>query len=214
MIRKEFFQSCSVYSADVSRCETLWDEIEKAYTSSGRYYHTLEHLDAMMMELDSFRHQFEHWDAVVFATAYHDFVYSTVWRNNELRSAGVAAKRLKSIGCPENLQTICRRLIMATKEHKLADDETNLFIDADMSILGTSVEKYEDYAHRIRQEFNLYPHVAYNSGRKKALRGFLNMPAIFKTKEFAARYEKNARRNIEMEIAEIERASTPVKVAG
>lgn len=91
-------------------------------------------------------------------------------------------------------------MIRATKNHNPADEETNLFTDADLSILGAAPEAYEQYTRQVRREYGLYPGFLYTRGRKKVLNHFLNMPRIFKTSGFYTRYEEQARKNLRSEL--------------
>jgi predicted metal-dependent HD superfamily phosphohydrolase len=78
--------------------------------------------------------------------------------------------------------------------------DTNLFTDADLSILGQPWETYLAYAQNVRKEYGQYPKIIYRSGRKKVLRHFLEMERIFKTEYFFEKYEICARKNIEQEL--------------
>lgn len=200
MIKQQFFAIVNNYIADTNLQNAMWQEIETSYSKSGRHYHTLAHLNAMLAELEVYKHKFTNWDTIIFAIAYHDIVYNTLKSNNEERSADLAVKRLKAISIPEQPIAFCRHLILATKKHEPGDEETNLFTDADLSILGADAETYRRYSEQIRQEYAIYPDLVYNPGRKKVLMHFLAMPNIYKTKEFAAKYEAQARINIETEL--------------
>ncbi len=81
-----------------------------------------------------------------------------------------------------------------------SDFETNLFTDADLSILGSDPDTYKVYSKQIRREYSIYPEIIYNPGRKKVLTHFLKMDKIYKTEEFSDRYELNARINIQTEL--------------
>lgn len=94
----------------------------------------------------------------------------------------------------------CQALILATKKHEPADYETNLFTDADLSILGSDPGTYNRYLKNIRKEYAMYPDILYDPGRKKVLLHFLNMDQIFKTKEFSGQLEAQARKNLEAEL--------------
>lgn len=178
----------------------MWLEVETAYAGSHRHYHNLTHLDALCMELESHRQSFVSWDAVIFAIAYHDLVYNTLKSNNEEKSAATAVARLTKIAPPESLISACERFILATKRHEASDGETNLFTDADLSILGTDIDTYKEYAKKIRREYSIYPDIVYNPGRKKVLKHFLRMEKIFKTDAFFEKYELSARRNLQSEL--------------
>jgi predicted metal-dependent HD superfamily phosphohydrolase len=207
MIKDEFLKSLSNYTTDNSQQFTLWNEIEKSYSKSDRHYHNLTHLEAVLNELSIHKTKFTSWDAIVFAIAYHDIVYNTLKSNNEERSADLAIKRLSSTSFPAESIVWCGELIRATKKHEPADYETNLFTDADLSILGSDFSTYNDYAKKIRREYSIYPDLVYNPGRKKVLLHFLEMKSIFKTKEFSDKYELSAKANIQSELNSLTKGS-------
>jgi len=200
MIKTEFLKSLENYSTDSIQNFTMLERIEKEYTSSNRHYHTLNHLDNLLTELADNKEKFASWDVIVFAIAYHDVVYNTLKSNNEEKSAEFARKELTKISVPENLVIRCEQLILATKKHTYADFETNLFTDADLSILGATPEVYKLYSNQIRKEFSIYPDLVYNPGRRKVLKHFLDMEKIFKTNEFVIAYESKARINLQTEL--------------
>lgn len=197
-IHEEFIHS--VNQTSNGQAGDLWSEIEALYENSSRHYHTLAHLEHMVLELTSYKHAFASWNTIVFAIAYHDAVYSPLKGDNEEKSAALAEKRLTTIRVSGQERMQCRKLILATKEHEPADNETNLFTDADLSVLGAEPDRYKRYTEEVRREYNMYPDLLYKPGRKKVLKHFLGMPRIFKTPEFYSRYEDRARQNLHMEI--------------
>lgn len=200
MIKEAFIDSLKNYTVDSEQQLKLWNEIEGNYSKPDRHYHNLTHLNSMLTELTLYKDKFNNWDTVIFAIVYHDLVYSTLKSNNEEKSAEVAFKRLTKIAFPEKLKTFCGQLILATRKHEPSDLETNLFTDADLSILGSDPETYKKYSKQIRLEYSIYPNMIYNPGRTKVLTHFLKMDNIYKTKEFSDRYEQNAKTNIQTEL--------------
>ncbi len=203
MIQLEFYDSLTRYTSLTSKHEALWQEVEQAYTASGRHYHTLNHLDSLLTELRPFQSEFHHWDTIVFAITYHDVVYNILKSNNEEKSAALAESRLQDIGCPAMEIEHCKQLIRATQKHEEAEPWINLFTDADLSILGSAPDVYQHYTTQIRKEYNFYPDLIYKPGRKKVLTHFLKMPRIFKTKAFFEKYETAARSNLQVEMEEL-----------
>lgn len=177
----------------------MWSEIEKNYTRSDRHYHTLAHLESLLQKLLPYRSNFAVWDTLIFALTYHDAIYNVLKSNNEERSASLAVKRLSGLSLPESVINTCAKMIMATKRHEDIDEETNLFTDADLSILGTDAKIYLQYTKEIRLEYRIYPDLVYVPGRKKVIDHFLSMKRIYKTEPFFSRYEENARINLEFE---------------
>lgn len=198
MLKQLFTKLVSNYSADNKLSVRLWNEIEINYRDAGRYYHDLSHIHKMYHELSQVKDLIEDWDTILFALFYHDIIYQTKRMDNESESALLAAKRLKEIQhFPIERINRCSVHILATKGHsKSFDNDTNLFTDADLSILGAENHIYKQYIKDIRSEYFIYSDKEYAYGRKKALTYFLNMEQIFKTPYFSSKYEDQARKNI------------------
>lgn len=207
MITQECFKSLKSYTTDRSLQLTMWNEIERNYSKSERHYHNLAHLNSILAELKIHQDKFSNWDTIIFAIVYHDLIYNPEKSDNEERSAEVAVKRLRNLGFPEKLTTFCSHLILATKKHESSDIETNLFTDADLSILGSDAEAYTVYAKQIRSEYSIFPDIVYNPGRKKVLTHFLAMDNIYKTREFSNQFEIKARINLQAELNALDASS-------
>jgi predicted metal-dependent HD superfamily phosphohydrolase len=110
-------------------------------------------------------------------------------------------RMLVTLGLPEPLVVRAAAHIRATQSHEPSNDpDTNLFTDADLSILGSSHERYKLYTQQVRREYRLYPDLLYIPGRRKVLAHFLAMPHIFKTDHFRERFEEQARINLAAEL--------------
>ena len=190
----------STYESNTEKQLSLWSELEKHYSTSKRHYHNLTHLESLTQQLIPFQSRFESWDVIVLAIAYHDVIYNVRKNDNEEKSAEYALQRLKGISFPDPLTQRCASIILSTKKHQRGDFETNLFTDADLSILGSPPTDYKTYTLQIRKEYRVYPDFLYNTGRKKVLNHFLNMDKIFKSQEFSERHEHQARLNLSEEL--------------
>jgi predicted metal-dependent HD superfamily phosphohydrolase len=201
MLKQLFIDLAQRYSSDDVLVETLWKEIEKRYSEKGRHYHTLTHLENLFHEVSNVKSAISDWDSVLFSLFYHDIVYNTLKQDNESKSAELARERLVSLDVSlEKIKTCCDQ-ILATKGHAVSsENDTNLFTDADLSILGKDWSSYSVYANQIRKEYSLYPSLVYNPGRKNVLQHFLNMDRIFKTDFFYGKYERQARENLIQEL--------------
>ena len=202
MLVKETFNSLlSKHSTNTELNETLWQEIESNYTHKKRHYHSLSHLENLLNQLTEIKSQIQDWDTLLFSVFYHDIIYHSKSQKNEENSAELAQKRLAQINYPAHKIQTCFDQIIATKTHKLSpNNDTNLFTDADLSILGTDWKDYEKYTNQIRLEYSIYPDFVYKPGRKKVLRHFLEMARIFKTDYFYSKFEKQARLNLNQEL--------------
>jgi len=202
MLKEKFIQLISRYSKDEMYNLECWKEIEKEYSSKLRYYHNLEHLENILKELDEVKTQILNLDSLIFAVYYHDIIYTATKSDNELKSSLLFQKRISKTSFPYIEE--CRGAIEATKKHKFSEDhDTNILLDGDLSILGKCNIEYTRYAKNIRKEYQSYPDFMYRTGRKKVLESFLALASIYKTDFFIEKYEKQARENLALELAQL-----------
>lgn len=199
LLQSLFIDLFSRYSSDEVYNLQCWAEIEKAYSHKNRYYHNLSHLEKMFGELENIESEIDNLDCLKFAIFYHDIIYKATKKDNEYQSALFFKKRIKKTSFL--FIDLCFEQIMATKEHQLsACNDTNIFIDLDLTILGQSWESYNLYFQNIRKEYKVYPDFLYNKGRKKALLHLMGEDNLFKTPSFINKYEEQARKNLAKEI--------------
>lgn len=183
---------------------SFWREISNHYNDSSRLFHTLRHLDSVYSLLLEVKEEISDWPMLMFAVAYHDIIFNPLRNNNQANSAALAVERLYELGVNKCRIDLCEAHILATRKHDFSlSSDTNYFTDADIAIFGADPEEYVEYYKKIREEYNIFPTVVYNPGRRKVLEHFLDMPRIFKTDYFADRFEKQARINLGMELQEL-----------
>ncbi len=201
MIKKTFIKLVSTYTLDQQLIVEMWDEIERSYSDSKRYYHTLSHLDNLYLQLLSVKNHIEHFDTLLFSLFYHDIVYNPLKSDNEESSALLAEKRMQQVGVPEAIIENCKAQILATKNHVVSTTpDINYFTDADLSILGQSWDVYSTYINSIRKEYAVYPDLLYKPGRRKVVQHFLSMENIYKTPYFHNKFESQAKENLNREL--------------
>ena len=89
---------------------------------------------------------------MLFAVFYYDIVYNVKRTDNEEKSAALAVKRLESLGVAGEPIAICKMQILATKNHAISGiNDTNLFTDADLMVLGQAPIVYNQYCQQIRK---------------------------------------------------------------
>lgn len=203
IVIQAFWSLLIKYSVSDKLGKELCSEVEEAYTHSSRYYHNLSHINSLWLLLDR-SIEINDPDTILLSVIYHDIIYDPSQNNNEEMSAQFAVRRLRSISFPEDKILRCSDQILATKGHQVSSDiDTNLFTDADLSILGADWDSYSVYSKNIRMEYSIYPDALYYPGRKKVLKHFLQMERIYKTVRFFNRYEDQARANISRELASL-----------
>ena len=201
MLKNIFIDLVKKFEIDDFKIEILWVEIKKNYSNKKRFYHNLSHLDNLYLELLNVKNEIEDWDTLLFTLFYHDIIYNSTSKENEEKSAELAKLRLNEIGFDEVKVEKCFEQILATKSHENSSNkDTNIFTDADLSILGQDWDLYSQYYKNVRKEYSVYPDFLYIPGRKKVLEHFITMPRIFKTDLFFERFEKKAKINLEKEL--------------
>ena len=201
MLKETYIDLLTKYSNNSNLINELWSEIEASYSNKKRHYHTLQHLDNLLLQLVPLKSEIKNWDTILFSLYYHDIIYNSLKSDNEEKSAEVAASRMKQVSVPASIIKNCKEQILATKKHlDNSDTDTNYFTDADLSILGQDWNTYSEYYRNVRKEYSIYPDLIYNPGRKKVLKHFLDMERIFKTEYFYSKFEQQAKINIQMEL--------------
>jgi predicted metal-dependent HD superfamily phosphohydrolase len=204
LLEATFKSLVNQYTESPKLVEDLWREVVENYSDRNRYYHNLDHLTQLLQQLLRFKTKVDNWDAILFATYYHDIIYDVLRNDNEENSAAYASERLTKLKIPTPLIEFCSQHILATKSHSSSDStDTNLFMDADLSILGSDWKTYDNYCQQIRREYTIYPDILYKPGRKKVLQHFLAMARIFKTEPFHSQFEERARQNIGKELLQL-----------
>lgn len=202
MIKEKFLNLIRKYSDNEKFNSECWNEIEYNYSSKSRHYHNLIHLKNMISELDKVESKIKNLDNLLFSIFYHDIIYKPTKSNNEYQSALIFEKRISQTSF-KNLNE-CISQIIATKEHKLSDDnDTNILLDIDLSILGGNPIKYKEYCKNIRKEYLIYPDFIYRKGRQKVLEHILKSNSIYKTEVFKQEYESQAKENLILELDQL-----------
>jgi len=195
------------YQLEPTLEEKLWLEIVQHYTASYRAYHNLHHLQDLFTKSELIQTAIKDHHAIQFTIWYHDIIYQSLSKQNEVKSALLCSKRLKEMGFPTAFKEKVFKLICSTKAHQVeawdtSDDKMDnaYLLDLDLSILGTDWTAYQHYTQQVRQEYRFVPAMLYRHGRRKVLKHFLAMEQIFKTDYFYEQYEVQARENMSREL--------------
>jgi len=172
-------------------------ELNELYLQSGRFYHNLEHIDNCLAEFDEIKELLDDPKAVEFAIWYHDAIYDAKAKDNELKSAELAAGVCNALGLSSDFSSKVFDLILSTKHDFVPIDfDAKFMVDIDLSIFGQDADKFGKYEQGIRNEYALVEPEAFNVGRSAVLIKFLGRPAIYLTEKFSQKYEAKARENL------------------
>jgi predicted metal-dependent HD superfamily phosphohydrolase len=200
-----------------NRCEKLWqtlaaprvpndvlDELVRAYSSPGRYYHTFTHIQDCLAIFDPTSHLALHPEEVELAVWFHDAVYDPKRNDNEQRSAEWAETVIRQSGLSEEIARRVADSILATRHDKdVSGEDARLLVDVDLSILGRDPAVFWRYEEKIRREYAWVPEGVFRQERRNVLKRFVERPRIYSHEEFRKRFETRARRNLEQAIARL-----------
>ena len=180
--------------------DELWTKIFKAHNPSSRAYHNLSHLYSITEIFDQFQPKTLNRSIFYWITFFHDYIYKSVRKDNEAKSAALAKQILTPL-LPQNQVEMIAKVIESTASHIPMIDipEQFFFLDADLAILAAEADLYDTYTQAIRQEYRIYPDLLYRPGRKKVLAHFLDREQIYYTTAFQA-HEEQARANLQREM--------------
>jgi predicted metal-dependent HD superfamily phosphohydrolase len=184
-------------------------ELVAAYTAPGRHYHDLRHIETLLGLAADCAGEIADRDAVDAAIWFHDAVYDTRRSDNEERSAALAAERLTGATDNDRVARIAA-MIRATAGHAMPDfadsaaaHDCALFLDMDLTILGSREADFDAFDAAVRREYDWVTDEQWRLGRRAVLAGFLARPTIYATARFRATHEAAARRNLAGAIARL-----------
>jgi len=178
--------------------------ILKAYSHKSRHYHGTLHIMDCLENVELNEETKTNYNLKL-AIWYHDIVYNTLKKNNELKSAEEAIGFLAAQKASEGVKTEIFNLIMATVHQNPPKTINEAYImDIDVSILGSDVNSYSEYTDKIRKEYWMIPWFIYRKKRIEVMKMFLKRKDLYFTDIYKEKYENKARLNIEAEIIKLE----------
>ena len=190
-----------------ARLHELHANVRARYSEPQRHYHTVQHLDECFERWPEVRAHAEHPAEVELALWFHDAIYDTHRPDNEALSAALALRAALGLGVLQESAQRISDLILCTRhavEPEGADAET--LIDVDLSILGATPQRFDEYETQVRQEYAWVPEEMFRQRRAAILEQFLARRHIYATGIFRERYEPRARANLARSLMKLGRA--------
>lgn len=181
-------------------------QILACYSEPHRHYHTLQHLNECLAQLEQYRKLAEYPEEVEIALWFHDAVYDTHRQDNEARSAAWAALELAKAGVSTERIERVNELIMASCYHALPEgSDQKLLVDIDLAILGAEKPRFMEYESQVRKEYFWVPEELFCEKRGEILRAFLLRAQIYNTELFRDRFEHRAHENLNGSVKQLGR---------
>ena len=171
--------------------EQIGVDLLKKYNEPHRHYHGIKHLHDCYIKFETHQYLIKDKLAIQLAIWFHDCIYNPMSKINEESSANYYASVM-------NDDTVVTDMILSTINHIPLTKNQDLlyFLDIDLSILGSSKLAFRQYEENIRKEYSHVSEEDYCKGRTQILQKFLEREHLYYTKEFRAKFEKKARKNI------------------
>lgn len=187
--------------------DALLEKIRDLHIGPDRGYHGWSHPLALLELHAEVEAMLNDAGAVRCAILLHDAIYEPRRKDNESRSAALAAEMLKDVVSEPTLGRTLR-LIEATAHHKIPADlpadevaDMAMFLDMDLSILGAAPAIFDAYEAGVRHEYRDVPKPAFRAGRAAILEGFLARDALYFSGWGRDRFEAAARKNLARSIS-------------
>ncbi len=202
-LQQEWEKLLETFGIGQIKAQTTFNALVHMYSSPGRVYHTLEHIEAMLTWIERLRDNAADLPALQLACWFHDSIYNPSAGDNEEQSVIYTQRVLSDFALPSKTIDAVSRMILSTKTHWTEDSDTDchILLDADLAILGAPASYYDSYAQAIRQEYRWVPEALYKIGRMQVLQAFLHRERIYWTEPVYVALEGLARENIQREIA-------------
>jgi predicted metal-dependent HD superfamily phosphohydrolase len=97
---------------------------------------------------------------------------------------------------------VCTATHLSTETERGSD--LAYFLDFDLAVLGSSTDRYLEYASQIRREYSHIEEAAFCSGRSEVLRRFLKARRLYFTEILGGELEVRARLNLTAEIGRLQ----------
>lgn len=188
------------------------DLIYSSYNATGRYYHTIQHVNEMLANLHggTLNNDGESVPtlALQWAVIFHDFIYNATSATNEEDSATQWENFCDQyLHYSDAFKHRISELIMVTKNHvvEAMDFEKKFMVDLDLMILGSDTNRFNEYERQIRHEYGFVSDGVYKLGRIDWIKKFLSRNGLFMTQFYQNEYEMKARENLNKLVIALER---------
>jgi predicted metal-dependent HD superfamily phosphohydrolase len=194
---------------DEDRRAAMLKQLTDAYQASDRHYHSLQHVRALLDSAERYADIIQDIEVVQLAIWFHDAVYNPKAGGNEQKSAEWASRVIVQVGLSEEIAERVAALILATRhrEEIESDEDAQVLVDVDLSILGREADVYWGYERNIRKEYAWVPEAIFKQKRAEILRSFLKRERIYQVELYRSKYEERARENLRQAITKLESSS-------
>lgn len=188
------------------------DRLLQAWDLPGRTHHNARYLAALLDRLSQMENASSDPATLSLAAAYRGATEEPGWELLEHNPQPacvpllVDTSTLRDLGVPEVNAARISELVSALGKHEgdLADLDAQILVDADLSIVASSPQKYREYSRGLREQSKHLSDEEFNAARLELVSTLLSRPRIF-VSPLTRDLENIARTNLEGEQAILER---------
>ena len=181
-----------------------FDRLKQCYQEPHRRYHTFQHLEECLEELDEIEGDEERLALMEVALWFHDAVRPPGNTAHVALSAAMAKEFLLECQASETVIEFVNDMIMATQDHLAHDDpDAAIMIALDLNIFARSPQRYAAYEKLLREEAAGQEDRSYDQQRLAYLQGFLDRPVIYESETMRDIYEEQARFNLSQRVQQL-----------
>ena len=192
------------WAAMLPHAGDLGEELLDRWAEPLRRYHTHQHLAEVLGALDELTaehfagHRPER--SLRLAAWFHDAVYEGRAGQDEEASARFAEERLDGLLPAHEVEEVAR-LVRLTAAHRPEDDDGRgeVFLDADLAILGADAARYLEYSRQVRAEYHHVSAGDFRRGRLAVLEHLSVLDPLYRTPLGARWWAEQARHNMAAE---------------
>ena len=209
------WQRCQIANSNGETAMLPADLMEKArrlHSGAGRGYHSWSHPQALLRLLVDVQDQLNDPLAVECAIVLHDSIYEPTRSDNEKRSAALAKEMICGV-VPDRTVRRAIQLIEATERHIVPEnssadeaEDCRIFLDMDLSVLGSDDEVFDAYEAGVRHEYRHVPKDEFKRGRAAILERFLSRDRLYMSEWGYDRFETKARENLRRSLQALRQA--------
>lgn len=188
--------------SSATRKRQVYAIITTMYNSNVRYYHTLEHIESMLIQASNMYNLIEKNIELLYAIFFHDIIYNPMCSNNEKASAVLATELAASLGADSEFCSTVYDLIIATEHNGNCIETNDAKVIADIDLLGFS-DPWEIYTARtnlLRKEYAHFSDATFYANRLKFLQQLITRPSIYMKVAIQEKFEEKAWDNIKRDI--------------
>lgn len=189
-------------------CEGVAARLLERWREPHRGYHDERHLREVLAAVDELGAVLDRGERAVVTLAawYHDAVYEGRPGEDEEVSAQLAESELSACGVDAGGAVAVGALVRSTAEHRLPSDPDGpeaVLHDADLWILASPPERFDEYCRQVRAEYRHVSDDDYGRGRRGVLTPFVTRPRLYATQHAHERWTAAARANLRRELARL-----------